>query len=82
MITIQPIQFTDNSNKATQLQVTSVNDDLSTSCIFNWVLYDTAGACVDNGTVSCTGVDYTNWSGDNMYPYQFVAGKLNLVINS
>ena len=73
---IEPIQYTTEGNEATQLLVTSINDDLLTFCNFDWKLFDTAGSLVDNGLLLCTGTDYSNWNGDNIYPYIFVANNL------
>ena len=73
---IQPIAYTSQGNLATQLSVTSISDNLTTSCLFNWQLFDSNGMFVDMGTITCSGTDYANWSGNNMFPYQFVAANL------
>ena len=73
---IKPIQDTTEGNEATQLLVVSVNDDLLTFCNFDWKLFDTAGSLVDNGLLLCTGADYTNWSGNNEFPYKYVAANI------
>ena len=74
---IESIQYTTDGNEATQLLVTSVNDDLINSCSFDWKLFDATGSLVNNGLLLCTGTDYTNWNGDNVYPYIFVANNLD-----
>ena len=77
---IQPMQLTSEPLIATQLLIQSVNDDLATSCRFEWKLFTEDGTYVNNGTIDCVGEDYTNWQGDNNYPYVFVANFLNLTI--
>jgi hypothetical protein len=77
---IQPIDYNGNGVIATQLKVQSVNDDLATQCTFCWYLFDDNGTPVDNGSVQCMGADYTAWSGDNNYPYTFVAANIGKVL--
>jgi len=80
MKNIEPIQYTNEPVLATQLLVVSVNDDLTSQCSFDWKLFDVNDTLVDNGILVCTGTDYSNWSGDNNYPYLFVVSQLNLTI--
>ena len=79
---IQPIQFTNEGNMATQLNVILINDNLIDSCNFNWQLFDVNGTLVDTGILLCNSIDYTNWNGDNNYPYTFVYTQLGLVLQS
>jgi hypothetical protein len=74
---IKPIQYTEEGNLATQLQVTLVYDDLNTSCSFDWKLFDDNGTLVNNGIINCFGNDYLSWSGDNNFPYTFVSNNLS-----
>lgn len=41
---------------------------------------DKGGKALFAGDVECSGLDYKNWTGDNKYPFQFVASKLGLPI--
>jgi len=77
---IEPIQNTTDGNLATQLLVTIVTDDLLSFCSFDWKLFDDNGTLVNNGLLSCFGEDYSNWNGNNDYPYSFVATAKNLTL--
>jgi len=80
---IQPIQQTNFSGLATQLSVASINDNLIDTSSFDWKLFDINGVLVNNGTILCTGIDYSSWNGDNTYPYTFISIQLGLtLINS
>lgn len=80
MKNITPIQFTSEEVMSEVLKVTIIEDDLSTYAKFSWWLFTAEMAYVDTGIVRCEDVDYTNWSGDNNYPYTFVANVLNLTL--
>lgn len=81
MIQIQPIQFTTEGNIATQLDVEIISNDSISLALFGWTLYDSTGIYVDNGTIYCGGVDYSNWNGDDNYPYEFIMNTLGLSIS-
>jgi hypothetical protein len=78
MKNITPIQFTNSSTLATMVRVTSIDDDFLTYARFSWWLFGENGCNVDTGIINCDGEDYLEWTGDNEFPYIFVAERLGL----
>jgi hypothetical protein len=76
MRNIQPIDYTGNGIMSTQLKVSILNDDLESSCNFEWKLFSDAGACTDKGIIICSGNDYLGWNGNNDFPYTYVATNI------
>ena len=84
---IEPIQYTTDGNKATQLEANISYDNLIDSCYLVWVLYDENSIPVNNGMLFCgdyidgiTGdvvTDYTDVKSDL---YNFAANNLSLSI--
>ncbi len=91
-VQIEPIQvkFTDLV-MAEALFVSIDYDDLYSTCTLLYRLgtlvpnLDDDGILINHNSVSLyhgretvTGTDYTDWSGDNLYPFQFILTKLGL----
>jgi hypothetical protein len=79
---IEPIQYTTDGDKATQFDLTIINDNGIDCCYINWELYDINGLSVNNGLLFCGdyvdmgGIvinNYTNYKND---PYTFVANNI------
>lgn len=87
-VAIQPVLWKKNSPNVTNLGVKLIYDNLQDTAQVYWELYitvtpatDVAPAvlqAIDRGNVLITGADYTNWSGDNNYPFTYVLGQLGL----
>ena len=78
---VQPFLAKWNDDKqVTHLGVKIINDDLLTTCFLSWQLMDDNGLNLVNGNMEITGDDYKSWSGDNEYPFNYVANKLNVTI--
>ena len=65
---------------AKYLNVSITSDNLQDKASFHWVLFADNAIPLQMGDVVCEGQDYSNWDGDNYYPFQFVADKLGLAI--
>ena len=90
MKAIQNVQVWKNGEEkqANTLNLTLINDDLATSATFYYQLL--ASSQDEEGNVSTeqladgncgmSGEDYQNWDDSNDGAYNYVAGKLNLVI--
>jgi hypothetical protein len=76
---IEPVKakMTDTES-VTHLGVRIINDNLSTSCVLYWALMAADGTECLHGNAEITGNDYTNWSGDSLYPFAFVGALFNL----
>ena len=70
-------KFSD-TDSARYLGVKIVNDDLKSYCSLYWCVMNTAGAISVEGNTTITGTNYTNWNGNNLYPFQFVGTLYNL----
>lgn len=77
---IVPINQTGTELLATTLKVNILDDNLETFCSFSWWLFTQSGELVNTGVIRCEGNEYSAWSGDNNYPYTFVATYLGLEI--
>jgi hypothetical protein len=69
--------FTDTLN-VTYLNVSDLYDNLSDSCTFFYQLLDIKGVAHMSGTYNCSGASYKAWDGNNLFPFRYVANKLNL----
>jgi hypothetical protein len=93
-VTISPVKakYQDPSD-CTALGVRIFNDNLMTECNIYWELYysvvtpgvdggdpTTTWVTSTNGNLVISGTDYTNWNGNNEYPFTFTAAQLNLTI--
>jgi hypothetical protein len=79
MKTIQPVVFPLNLGTATILNAYCVNDNLSTSATFYYGLSSDARKQLQQGNLTMTGTDYTNWT-TNDYAYNWVAQQINVKI--
>ena len=85
MKAIQPIQVWKNGEEkqANTFNLILINDDLATSATFYYQLLASDGESSEqlaDGNCSMNGEDYQNWDDSNDGAYNYVAGKLNLVI--
>lgn len=90
MKSIENVQVWKNGEEkqANTFNLILINDDLATSATFYYQLI--ASSSDEEGNVSTEqladgncgmgGEDYSNWNGSNDAAYNYVAGKLNLVI--
>jgi hypothetical protein len=74
---------------ASVLDATIINDNLSTSCTFYWMLKEAdsvvdeqtiAGQTLADGNTTMTGEDYDNWDGSNDYAFNYIAKQINVTI--
>jgi len=83
---IEPIQIWKNGAQLTAsvLDAIIINDNLSTSCTFYWMLKedldDEVGQTLADGNTTMTGEDYDNWDGSNDYAFNFIATQINVTI--
>lgn len=78
---VTPFQIKWNdTTKARYISVISASDNLTNSATFTYSFHAANGTRLDGGMVECKGADYASWSGDNKFPFQFVASKLGLPI--
>lgn len=94
MAQIQPISIWKDGQVKTAEQFTLriIADDLATSCTFYYELKEADSVDADGNTIggmvlsvgneSMSGQDYQDWDDSNDGAYNYVAGKLNLVIIS
>ena len=84
MIFIEGIKVKYNDpNTSNVLVVGLTNDNLLDFCNLSWSIgYLTNGGLVvtDSGSLQISGGDYSNWSGDNEYPFEFVCEQIGLQI--
>jgi hypothetical protein len=84
---VTPVLWKRNSPNVDTLSVYIVNDDLSSTATFAWVVSFTVSGStktipVDHGNVLMQGADYATWKGDNLTPFQYVASKLSLTLTT
>ena len=82
---IQPVSIWYNGQikQATQFDLTSVGDDLSTTANFYYWLADQNEMKLTDGNIIMTGFDYQAYStspDSNAYAYQWAATQLNLTL--
>lgn len=84
MRNIIPTQQTTDGLFATQLIVTVKEENLESEATFRWQLLSELGEFVNMGEIPCATTNYLYWkserSGDNEFPYEFVANTINLEI--
>lgn len=71
-------KWTDTVN-VDHLGVRIISDDLHTTCTLYWALMDSTGANHVDGNATISGKDYTDWNGNNTYPFAFVGKLYNIV---
>ena len=84
---ISPVSIWKNGQNKTAsiLDAYIINDNLSTSCTFYWMLKEAdqeeqAGQVLADGNVTMSGEDYDNWDGSNDYAFDYIAGQINVTI--
>lgn len=87
---IQPVQVWKNGEEkqANAFNLILINDDLATSANFYYQLLasstneegNVSSEMLADGNCGMSGEDYQNWDDSNDGAYNYVAGKLNLVI--
>ena len=91
MKNISPIQIWKNGQNKTAsiLDAIIINDNLSSSCTFYWMLKEAdsildeqsvAGQVLADGNVTMSGEDYGNWDGSNDYAFEYIAEQINVTI--
>ncbi len=69
--------FTDSSN-ATYLGVRVIGDDLKSSCQLYYCFLDSTKNVVMQGNKTISGIDYTNWDGNNKYPFTYLGSVFKI----
>jgi hypothetical protein len=88
---IQPVQIwtSEGTKTAGFFDARIISDDLETSATFYWNLNEASvdesnnssvGQQLAEGNVSMAGEDYSSWDGSNLAAYEYVAGKIGVVI--
>jgi hypothetical protein len=88
---IEPIQIWKNGTNKTAsiLDAIIINDNLSTSCTFYWMLKEadsvveeqtTSGETLADGNLTMTGEEYQDWDGSNDFAFNYIAEKINVTI--
>jgi hypothetical protein len=84
---IEPIQIWKNGQQLTAsvLDAIIINDNLSTSCTFYWMLKEAdqeeqVGQVLAGGNATMAGEDYEGWDGNNDYAFAYIASQINVVI--
>jgi hypothetical protein len=84
---ISPIQIWKNGQSLTAsiLDAIIINDNLSSSCTFYWMLKEAdqeeqAGQTLADGNTTMSGEDYDNWDGNNDYAFEYIASQINVTI--
>ena len=87
MKNISPVSIWKNGQSLTAsiLDAIIINDNLSTSCTFYWMLKEAdqeeqAGQVLADGNTTMTGEDYDNWDGSNDYAFEYIAEQINVTI--
>ena len=87
MKNISPVSIWKNGTNKTAsiLDAIIINDNLSTSCTFYWMLKeadqeDQAGQVLADGNTTMSGDDYDNWDGSNDYAFDYIAEQINVTI--
>ena len=98
MKTIQPVQIWKNGEVKTAsiLDAYIINDNLSTSCTFYWMLKEAnftpepteenpvtqiiQGQILADGNVTMPIEIYTAWGGDNDYAFEYIASQINVTL--
>ena len=91
MKNISPVSIWKNGQNKTAsiLDAIIINDNLSSSCTFYWMLKEAdtvvdeqtvAGQTLADGNVTMSGEDYDNWDGSNDYAFEYIASQINVTI--
>jgi len=84
MKNIQPIQIWKNGQSLTAslLDAIIINDNLSSSCTFYWMLKEDGeeGQVLADGNATMSGEDYDGWDGNNDYAFEYIAEQINVTI--
>jgi hypothetical protein len=87
MKNISPVSIWKNGQNKTAsiLDAIIINDNLSSSCTFYWMLKEAdqeeqAGQVLADGNATMTGEDYDNWDGSNDYAFDYIAEQINVTI--
>jgi hypothetical protein len=91
MKNISPVSIWKNGQNKTAsiLDAIIINDNLSSSCTFYWMLKEAdtvvdeqtvAGQVLADGNTTMTGDDYDNWDGSNDYAFEYIASQINVTI--
>jgi len=90
MKNIQPISIWKNGalKTASILDAIIINDNMSSSCTFYWILKEAdtivedqtiTGENLADGNVTMSGEDYELWKGGNDYAYNYIAKQINVI---
>jgi hypothetical protein len=91
MKNISPVTIWKNGQDKTAsiLDAIIINDNLSSSCTFYWMLKEAdsvvdeqtvAGQVLADGNVTMSGEDYDDWDGSNTYAFEYIAEQINVTI--
>jgi len=91
MKNIEPLTIWKNGQSLTAsvLDAIIINDNLSSSCTFYWMLKEedtvteeqtTSGQTLSDGNTTITGEEYEGWDGSNDYAFNFIANNINVTI--
>jgi hypothetical protein len=86
MKNIEPLTIWKNGQSLTAsvLDAIIINDNLSTSCTFYWMLKedldDEVGQTLADGNTTITGEEYEGWDGSNDYAFNYIASQINVTI--
>jgi hypothetical protein len=86
MKNIEPLTIWKNGQSLTAsvLDAIIINDNLSTSCTFYWMLKedldDEVGQTLADGNTTMTGEEYEGWDGSNDYAFNYIASQINVTI--
>jgi hypothetical protein len=88
---IQPVSIWKNGQSLTAsiLDAIIINDNLSSSCTFYWMLKEAGqggedgpavGETLADGNCNMTGEHYDDWDGSNDYAFEYIAAQINVTI--
>jgi hypothetical protein len=84
MKNISPVTIWKNGQNKTAsvLDAIIINDNLSSSCTFYWMLKEDgeAGQVLADGNATMSGEDYDGWDGSNDYAFDYIASQINVTI--
>jgi len=87
MKNISPVSIWKNGQNKTAsiLDAIIINDNLSSSCTFYWMLKEAdseeqAGQVLADGNATMSGEDYDGWDGNNDYAFEYIAEQINVTI--
>jgi hypothetical protein len=87
MKNISPVSIWKNGQSLTAsvLDAIIINDNLSSSCTFYWMLKEAdseeqAGQVLADGNATMSGEHYDNWDGSNDYAFEYIAEQINVTI--